>query len=171
MARIFKAMAGLAYDNIDYNPTLTLPYLTVLGSGTASPYEIADYLTLQLANKQDEVLVDGQFNFIFTGAAVDPTDSINVLVQVYTDEARTNQVYETEWIVSGITLIATQSIQWTVPIQFQENPLLKVTENTVNYYISIAASVTGITLGVNSLQLTQYDVSANEIGINKGFTC
>lgn len=179
MGKFFMLQGG--YDNIDFNPLddpAQFIKMTPVAAPAVTTFDLTDFLTLQLCNRNDEVLVTGQFNFILSAAlSLTLLGGANIDIEFYTDPAHTSLVYQTQFTSAnllglGVAPLGVGVAQWTVPVQFQHKPNLKVTEDTVNYYIRINSNLTGITIAINTaLDLAQYDVSAVEISQSQCGAC
>lgn len=134
MAKAMKEQINLAHDSV-YEEI----YPVQLEYNTS--YNIPEHLTLKLVNREDQVLIEGLFIFRVYPPSITSTDSFSAQVNFYSDSKRGNLIYSTTAEISGFTfdysLGDLSVLSLYVPVQFQDKPKLKITEDTVKYYVTI----------------------------------
>lgn len=158
MSKRLRIQSDMAFDNAGTTTDITL---------TAGTERFLDSLTLELTNREEKVLVQGVFSIALPGITVAALGNhIDATIKVYRDEAQTDLAYTFDATLLAAQVViaaATAATNYQVPIQFEEVPPLKVTEDTVNYYITITVTNTGLTLAAGNIVLTQYSIVAQEI--------
>lgn len=158
MSKRLRIQTNTALDVINSNIPLQLT------TGTETPL---DSLALQLANSSGNVLVQGVFFLskpqvtVGNGAG----GKVSTTIKIYRDAALTNLAYTfEETLVFAAQFDTIPVTQHLLPIQFKEEPILKVTEDTVHYYITITINYDNIVdPQLTNVELTQYNVTATEI--------
>lgn len=165
MSRIFRIQAKQSFDyenyNLKYDEQEAIPIYT---SNITPPYDLENSLIVRLLNRNSIVLIQGQFSFILNGIKIDQIGSTIIGIQIYRDIKRKILVYQTYFKISGILINSQQGINFTIPIQCIDNPSIKITETTINYYLTI--QVRGNESFENNdsgIFLQQYSILAMEV--------
>lgn len=158
MSKRLRIQSDMAFDNAGTTTDITL---------TAGTERFLDSLTLELTNREEKVLVQGVFSISLPGITVAALGNhIDATIKIYRDAAQTNLAYTfdaTLLAAQAVIAAATAATNYQVPIQFEEVPPLKITEDTVNYYVTITVTNTGLTLAAGNIVLNQYSIVAQEI--------
>ena len=85
-------------------------------------------------------------------------------ISIYRDEAQTDLAYSVvQTLAVGAAALVIPSVDYVIPIQFVENPVIRGSEDTATYYISITIDAVGVTLLPGNVSLNKYSITAQEI--------
>lgn len=158
MSKRLRIQTDMAFDSAGTTTDITL---------TPTTERFLDTLTLELTNRGEKVLVQGVFAISIPPITAVATGEIFAQVKFYRDADQTNLAYQVNQtlLATGVAIVApgTPASIHQVPVQFEEVPPLKVTEDTVNYYVTITVFNSGLAITAGDIVLTQYSIVAQEI--------
>lgn len=150
----------------------TVGAVTNISQAVTTQYSLPATLSLALTCKNDEIEIDGNFILQYTATVTDgPVGYIDqTIINIYQGTTATGTpVYTTGTLqrTHNRANAGTYVERWIVPIQYIGNPALPVTENKVNYTITVQSTATdnptSASLTLSAVTLQQYTVSAREI--------
>lgn len=156
MSKRLRIQSDMAFDNAGTTTPIPL---------TAGTEKFLDSLTLELTNREEKVLVQGVFSISLPTVVSVVGGNISATIKVYRDAALTNLAYtfNDNLLLTELIAITIPATNYQVPIQFEEIPPLKVTEDIANYYVTITLNQTVFALTAGSASLAQYSIVAQEI--------
>lgn len=158
-----KTRADIGYDSKSFNLVGkdTPIIFDFIYDSTFNVYDsylvIDDDLTLNLANRSDNVLVKGLYRFAGTGIK-----SIIINIFVYIRDNGFDIEYFDMPIISGAN-IGNEKFVWTIPFLFEKRPLLRCTENNVRYKFSVGVEIYPLGTEAPTLSIEQYSFLGEEI--------
>jgi hypothetical protein len=156
MSKRLRIQSDMAFDNAGSNTAIPL---------TVGTERFLDSLTLELTNREELVLVQGVFSVSLPIVVSVVGGNVSATIKVYRDAALTNLAYtfNDSLLVTELVSISIPATNYQVPIQFEEVPPLKVTDDTVHYYVTITLNQIGLALAAEAASLAKYSIVAQEI--------
>ncbi|EQB89627.1 hypothetical protein J2Z44_003858 [Clostridium punense] len=155
MAKRFLIQTKMAFDSAQSMQSIEL---------TPSVSTFVNSLDLKLTNKSNLALINGVFSLGIESLTLIALQKISATISIYRDEAQTDLAYSVvQTLAVGAAALVIPSVDYVIPIQFVENPVIRGSEDTATYYISITIDAVGVTLLPGNVSLNKYSITAQEI--------